>query len=756
MCSNKALSRVFTVILLAVIVPSLTTIFTLTPKTSTISLKIPEIHTGAVEIIAENIGPLAPGIVRPGECVNLTLRFDIYSVRGAYAWMISEERDMLKLHNYTLNTRKYNSRLLELCTPSSIVSGVYDLVLVAEQEYTLPRSLWVFSSISRKIRIAVFSDLHIETGSPTPREGDINRFSATLIAHWVNPDFIIWGGDITDTGSEYEAQITQVYRYTYLYKYPVLSVAGNHDWPTGSYTKYLGPLRWSRIIGDKLLVIGIYTVPYAGVEGVAPPEDVAFLEQALFNYSHIPYKIIVFHYPMFYYQGELTTRYDDEVILKPYAQGVVTPVSSYWSPNMTAFRHVLKLVEDYNVTVVIAGHIHRDQFVKYTSTRTNITTYFMTFTSTAHGVALYNGVGLFELDLESGELSFPLQPPGFTGFTNRTTPIASNSLPVGVNVGGGLTYIPIRVFYSATGYKVIFENKYSWYSNLSTRLLWVFPWTSNQNTQIVLTTNSTGNASISLLDKKLTIDKLFTLLDLKLPYTTRAELSIYTIEDTTPPVIELFRSIPNIPVLNKTLTLYFNTRDNEWGVNVESLRVFFNGTSIAVQVLKPTSYIGHHNNVSLRIDLLVRGLNTSITTLKIEIADLYGRIAQKLYRVVFYPPGATPTEPPIKEIEVEEKPTQTPTETTPTTTPTETTPTPTPSPTPTLTETIPTQTETTPTTTLVTPTPTPPPGTTTPTSTTQITTPSPTPPGVQGVHVLVIIAILLVVLIIAYTLRTRK
>jgi predicted phosphodiesterase len=581
----------------------------------------------------------------------------------------------------------------------------------------------VLSNNLKKLKIAVFSDLHIETGSPTPREGDINRFSAALITHWVNPDLIIWGGDITDTGSEYEAQIAQVYRYTYLYKYPVLSVAGNHDWPGGSYTKYLGPLRWIRIISDKLLVIGIYTVPYAGIEGVLPPEDVVLLEQALFNYSYIPYKIIVFHYPMFYYQGELTTRYDDEVTLKPYTQGVVTPVSSYWSPNMTAFRYVLKLIEDYNVTVVIAGHIHRDQFVKYTSTRTNTTTYFMTFTSTAHGVALYNGVGLFELDLESGELNFPLQPPGFTGFMNRTSPIASNSLPIGVNVGGGLIYMPTRIFYSTTGYKIIFENKYSWYNDLSAKLLWVFPWISSQSTQIISTTNSTGNASISILDKKLIINKLFTLIELKLPYTTRVELSLYTIEDIKPPIIELFRNIPNTPILNKTLTLYFNIYDSEWGVNVESLRVFFNGTSITVQVLKPINYISHHNNASLKIDLLVRNTNTTTTTLKIEIADLNGKITQKLYRVIYYPPGAIPTEHPIEEIEVEEKPTQT-TTTTPTTTPTQT------------------PIETT---------------TTTPITTPETTSPSPTTPQGGGVSLTLIalIVILVVTILLVVLLRRR-
>jgi hypothetical protein len=101
MCSNKALKKFFTLILIVIIVSSATTTFTSTPIASTISLKIPEIQTNAVEIVAENMGPLAPGIIKPGGCLNLTLRFDVYSIRGAYAWMISEERDVLKLYNYT-------------------------------------------------------------------------------------------------------------------------------------------------------------------------------------------------------------------------------------------------------------------------------------------------------------------------------------------------------------------------------------------------------------------------------------------------------------------------------------------------------------------------------------------------------------------------------------------------------------------------------------------------------------------------------
>jgi Icc-related predicted phosphoesterase len=669
--SNNLNKWILSLILTSLIIPLAIDFPPLLAEMSSTSTRIPDYTSVAVELVSENIGPLAPGLVKPGGCINVTLRVELGSISGAYAWMISDINGSLRLNNYTLTTRIYNNRLVELCSPSNTIDGVYDIVIKADRDYVIPRSLWVLSSIPSKLRVVVFSDLHIETGSPTPREGDINRFSASVIAHWVNPDLVIFAGDITDTASESESQIAQTYRYIYLYKYPVLSVPGNHDWPSTTYAKYLGPLRWVRVIGEKLLVIGIFTVPYAGVEGIITPEEIAFLEEALVNYSHIPIKIIVFHYPMFYYQGELITRYDDEELLKPYAPGVNTPVSSYWSPNMTAFRYVLKLIEDYNVTAVISGHIHRDLFVKYTSTRTNTTTYFMTFTSTAHSVPLYNGIGVFDVNLETGEITFPLQPPGFTGFTNVTPPSAKNSLPLGVLPG---TYItPIRVFHSANGYKAIFENRYSWYSNLSARLLWAFPWPINS--QLVLSTNTTGNATLHLIDKLSIGNRLFTLVDLKLPYSSTAEISLYTISDVSPPLIELYRSIPETPRLNSTLTIYFNIRDFEWGVNIEYVSVEFNGTSVSVQVIRPTSYIDWCNNASLKVDLYVRGVNTTVTLLRVITSDLSGKVSEKLYRIIFTAPGITPSEPPISEIKVEEKPTPSPSPTPPS---------PSPSPTPTL------------------------------------------------------------------------
>ncbi|MCC6053457.1 MAG: hypothetical protein LM569_04590, partial [Desulfurococcaceae archaeon] len=76
-------------------------------ETSSTGAWIPDYNSVAVELISENIGPLAPGVVKPGGCINVTLRLELGSISGAYAWMINDENGTLKLHNYTLITHTY-------------------------------------------------------------------------------------------------------------------------------------------------------------------------------------------------------------------------------------------------------------------------------------------------------------------------------------------------------------------------------------------------------------------------------------------------------------------------------------------------------------------------------------------------------------------------------------------------------------------------------------------------------------------------
>ena len=626
---------------IAILVPML---FGVTPSiiVGVNAQQIPDMFTRAVELVAEDVGPWLPGMVSPGQCINITFRVSLPSTVSAFIWMVGDVNGSLKLFNYSVGTKVFGDRVLELCVPSNAVGGVYDVVVYgAGARYELPRSLWVVTEVPRKLRIAVISDMHFETGTPTPREGDINRFAAALLIHWLNPDIIIHGGDLADTAAEYEYKVAQVYRYTYLYKYPVLSIGGNHDGPSiANYERFAGPSKWYKIIGGKLLIVGIWT----GYESLIPSDHISYLVQVLSKYANIPYKIVIIHYPLFFYQGQITASYDSD-IFKPYAPGVETPVYSAWNINMTAFRTVLKAFEDYNVTIVIAGHIHRDQFVLYRSVRTGATVRFMTFTTTAHGTPSYNGVGFFEIDLETGEVSFPLQPPGFTGFENSTQAIAYNSLPLGIS--SGKAYLLTKVFYTDTGYYIRFENTYQWYSNIEARLLWAFPW-SGQNVKIV--SDAVGGASVKVVDKLVVGGTLFTLMDVKLPYGSKASLGIFTSDDVDAPRIQIFNYVPKIPTLNRSLTLYIKIDDGGWGVDIESIKVYVNATPASFKISTPASYVEKHNSVSLTLELTIRGRSTSIVFLNIVAKDFSGKESSKLFKVTFYPPGVKPSEEPVAEV----------------------------------------------------------------------------------------------------------
>ncbi|MEM1611943.1 MAG: metallophosphoesterase [Desulfurococcaceae archaeon] len=490
------------------------------------------------------IGPAAPVVVAPGSCFNVVLG-EAFNVSTGYMWQVAENGKGLLVENYTVVVNKLEARSLEICVPPNVVEGLYDLELVGSTHHSIPRSIWVLEKVPRKIRVVIMSDLHFGAGPQTLLEGDICRFSAAFLASSLNSTFMIWAGDITDSASESETIQAQVYRYLFLYKYPVLSVPGNHDNPGNFYAKYLGPVRWVRVLGDRLLLVGIYTNPYRE-GGIGAWEEISFLEEALKNYSHIPLKIVVFHYPLFYYQGEVVARYDDEETLKPYEPGVETPVSSYWSSNMTSFRYVLKLIEDYNVTAVISGHVHRDQFVKYTSTRTNTTTYFITVTATGMGAATYQGIISFEIDTEAGDLSFPVTPPSFIGFKYSSSKLSLNSIPV--------KSLQTKLVKSSVFYKLEVKNTVPWLSVNST-LVVALPW-NRDLTPRFKNYASSPNSSITVLNHITTGDMLYLSMKLYLGPGATDELMVMGLDDTLPPTILLKKYIPAIPTINRTLTIY--------------------------------------------------------------------------------------------------------------------------------------------------------------------------------------------------------
>lgn len=632
--------------------------YTVTPSASQTGSALPSITSGISEIVAANIGPIVPAIVAPGDGYTIELRqeYSSLTVSSAHMWTVKPVGDKLTIYNYTLSISSTGPGVYSVTIPREAEEGLYDLLLVANSaEHVVPRSIWVVKSWPSVLRFMENTDLHFITGPPTiadqrdPFAGDVNRFAAFTIDNIFSPLFILWLGDETDTDATKEYVMTLAYRYAYLYNIPVLGIPGNHDYPRWwkkstagdvSYTKYLGPVKWYRILAGRLLVMGLSTER----EGYLPWDGLVFAERVLQERSDMPYKVILVHHPPFFYQGEIYTRYDDEKVLRPHALG--GPISGSWSNNMTALRYFLKLVEDYNVTVVLSGHMHRDYFTKYVSTRTNTTTLFLTFTTAAKEAASYDGLSLMELDLETGQLEFPLKPPTFIGFQN-STPLALNSIPIGVYPGrnnfgwSNLTFTYMNVIYSKDAYTFRFENNNVSWINFNGPLIWSLPWNGSS---VGFKKLEESGASIEVIDHKIIGGRLFLLVDVKLPYQGRASLAVYSMLDHEPPTVSLRKIIPEKPKVDEPTTIYVDIRDDAWGVNPYSLLVKLNETVVAYSsipmdntfsIINPATYTERFNNVSLVITVKIRSSSTVTLPLVIQVSDNAGNSASHSFNITF-------------------------------------------------------------------------------------------------------------------------
>lgn len=648
---------------------------------------LPPITANVSEIITADMGPTAPVVVAPGEAFQATLLKE-YTISGGYIWTVKAEGGKLRLLNYTVEVSMAGPGTITVKLSGDVEEGLYDLVLIGAGTYPVPRSVWVVKSLPSVIRIVENTDLHFITGQPNPTVGDMNRFAAAVITNLLNPTLVVWLGDIADQASVAEYKMAQAYRASYYYNLPIFGVPGNHDGDGSNYAKYLGPTKWYRIIANRLLIVGVFSTE----QGYPSWEDLAFLTEVLERHSNIPIKMVLVHHPPFYYQGEVVSRYDDEN-LRPYVPGgPATPVSSYWSNNMTALRYFLKLLEDYNVTYVLSGHTHRDFFTRYVSTRTNTVTLLMTFTTSAHGSASYDGVGVFELNLETGEISFPIKTPWFHGWgKSQYGNLALNSIPIGIypprnNLGWEkMEYTPMKILYSNAAYSIYMSNKLNW-TGFSGQLLFSLPWNGTE-------VNFRTAGSISFADYKVIGGRLYILLNVELQPGSSLNAFIYVGEDRAPPRVSKITFSRKVPLVNISVTIYVELGDEGWGIDPSSVVVTINGSKVQHKLI-PETLTEKLNSIYVMVDTVIKSAVTTNVTLTIYATDLAGNEINKTYIITYFTAAEAPSSPKIYEYE-ELQPTTTPSPTpTPTTTPSPT-PTTTPSPTPTPT-TSPTPTATTP------------------------------------------------------------
>ncbi|RLG88351.1 MAG: metallophosphoesterase, partial [Thermoprotei archaeon] len=414
-------------ILFALIIMVSTISLTTSGTTSPATPELPNIDEYVTELPTSNIGPGTPAIVFPGDTFTVVFKQEYApsQLSMGYIFTVKVENDRITTYNYTVTINKIDDTHYNITIPTDATGGLYDLVLYGSNKYVIPRSVWIITSIGDILNIVHVSDLHFGTGYPDETIGRYKRFSGMMLAQLLSPDLVIDTGDEADTQATTQYREARAYRYAFLYSLPVLLNPGNHDYPNENFIKYYGTGTWYRLIGNKILIIALNTREF----GTPDWSQLKWTQTLLDKYKNIPIKIIQFHHPVFYWQGELHLYYNSTIFYQDPHKVSNSPVSYYWGGNLTALRYFLKLCEDYNVSIVFAGHIHRDQFVKYVSTRTNTTTYFITTTTLAHGTGTYNGLNYIRINLENFSLEFPYKSPWFAGFENISRNRVYNSLP---------------------------------------------------------------------------------------------------------------------------------------------------------------------------------------------------------------------------------------------------------------------------------------------------------------------------------------
>jgi len=226
------------------------------------------------------------------------------------------------------------------------------------------RSVAILREIPERLRIMHISDVHLVTPLTPLGTSYHHLLSAILLANALDVDLVINTGDTADHPGAVDEYAYYVRALQYLRK-PVLTVPGNHDGagiPPELYRKvygrYVGSPYWYRRLGP-YLVVGLDSVL-----GYADSSQLDFLEKVLRENQDAGVRIIAIHYPLFRggFRGNVSSA-DYSSHLYP-----------SWANVPELARRFLDIVDRYNVTLVLAGHIHSDGYVVYNGRTVFVTT----------------------------------------------------------------------------------------------------------------------------------------------------------------------------------------------------------------------------------------------------------------------------------------------------------------------------------------------------------------------------------------------
>ncbi len=447
---------------------------------------------------------------------------------------------------------------------ASLPPGLYDLYITYKDGSKTfdPRSLWVIPGGLERVRVLHMSDLHFGAG-----DADY-KLTAYLLAQAFNATLIINTGDEADTADVHQYYQSLAYRYTFAYSVPEVLVPGNHDYPPGNFYKYYGnttvicwrPLPWLLVTGGYTWEVGHFTE--AQIRAIA---------SCLQANSDARVKVLIMHHPVFYWQGAV--KLPPTYPFKDPHKDPHSPLSYYWgAPEVLEkglLRKLLELIVKYNVTVVLAGHIHRDQYVVYEPPGGGVH-YFITTTTSGHNKARpnYNGVQVIDF-YPNGTIKFPYAPPFFIGFKNASRATVYNSIPTDPHpqrAPSGYVYLHANIIVGPGAYTLMVTNKYTYPLDSVV----VLPLPALHVAQVLNSTTKKGS-SIEVLDYRnvtLPTGAEYTFLAVKLHVApqSNATLMIAAEPDKEPPKASLEYTIPSKPVAGEGLRVFIRVSDDSSGL----------------------------------------------------------------------------------------------------------------------------------------------------------------------------------------------
>ncbi len=500
--------------------------------------------------------PLSPAVVLIGSTFNVTINAPQnalnWTTQGYGIKLVNNTLIPLNTTFYIINTY-YNSSnslwTLSLNVPDTTIPGLYTLQVIFRLgnlilKYVQEKSVWILDKWPDRLRIAQFTDVHI--GVPEA----ISLFTTGIIsAQLFNSTVAFITGDDGDTAADWQ-ELTFRQLSLLAPTLPIFAIPGNHDARTTAYDDYVGPRQYFTNLGN-FLVIGIDT----GENGAISYNTLRWMQQVLTLYGNNKVKILLMHHPLFStgVQGYFSTSLSN----------ISTSMLYYsWAANPDIAKSLLKTIEDFNITLILAGHVHTDRIVVVNSTVTKSLHWFITTTTTGEGRPEYNGFRIIDIDKE-GHVNTPFMPPW--GKVEQYP----NSIPIDKTWSQG--YLDAKLIYN--------NNKIAVTVNITNALTYV-----NLNSVIILNSNSSimltnykmytnsyrSNASATLLSSTSIAGLNYYAVKINVPSRSGIRITLAPYDDTDVPIGKIVYTLPLQPEPNAPISVYIQASDTGWGI----LRVY--------------------------------------------------------------------------------------------------------------------------------------------------------------------------------------